>query len=263
MRLALALGCVVALAPSLARADSVHLKGGRVLEGAASVEGDKVAIELESGRVSVPLAEVERIERATPALERAEQRERALAPGDAAGLLKLADFCREHDLLGRERALLERILTIAPEHAEARRRLGFVRTSEGWTTGSALKQQRQRESARAERDEHERELARLELQEKQAELAQRQDTRRAQRQRDRRAESEANEQKAPPPAPPAYPYYPTVGVDTLPRGSYGWGPLPPYYAVPQLTPPARAPDRNYMINGVREPSSYFEGAFRR
>jgi hypothetical protein len=52
-----------------------------------------------------------------------------LKPGDVRGLLELADFCRDHGMPARERELLERVIEHAPDHAQGRARLGYVRTS--------------------------------------------------------------------------------------------------------------------------------------
>lgn len=257
MRVALLLSCVLA-APALpAQADSVHLKGGRVLEGAATLEGDKVQVQLEGGRVSVARSEVERIERATPPMQVAEERERALAKDDLPGLLALANYCREHDLRGKEQTLLTRALALDPEHVEVRRRLGYVRTAEGWVNAEVI-------ARRAERDRTQRALDELELRKRRAELELEQEKLRGKRTRSAESGSNVQTAQAAEDGRPHFPYYaPPYGVLTTPHVVQHWGRPPPYYVAPPTIAPAPASGHNFVINGVREPSSYFEGAFRR
>jgi hypothetical protein len=245
---------------SPARADQIYLEGGRVLEGDATVEGDKVQVLLESGRISLARGEVLRIEETPSALQEARQREAALAPHDVTGLLRLADFCRDHDLPNRERTLLERIVALEPDHAEARRRLGFVREGKLWVdrTEVARREQLERTNTRQ---------ARLELAQKQAalELAEAQ---LARERKEREADRAQTQQRAEPSQARAA-YAPYVGP-------YSWLSPMVFYTgpLPRLTPPRGPPpfsingaqhpaDPSFSIPGVRPPASYFEGAFDR
>lgn len=64
------------------------------------------------------------------------QRQRE-ARGDAlADHLALADWCRNHSLAPQEQAHLWRVLELSPDHSAARSRLGFERTTDGWTTAA-------------------------------------------------------------------------------------------------------------------------------
>lgn len=256
----------LASAVSAARADHILLEGGRVLEGEATVEGDKVDVVLESGRISFSRREVLRIDEATSPLAEARTREAALKPSDVAGLLRLSDFCRDHQLLNKERELLERVVALEPDHPDARRRLGYVREGKVWVDRDELA--RRAELARA-KDRQDRlaiaqkqtdlELAQAKLDNERA-AAQRSAAQLAREQEDRR-----NAQA-----------YAPYGRHSAYAGSYGWYAPPLLYAGPQ--PPMSAPsgppafaipgvrhpsDTTFNINGARSPASYFDGAFRR
>ena len=133
MRRSLAMLLLMMMAPS-ARADRVHLDSGNVIEGKATQRGETVVVEVESGAISLPRASVTKIEKSESAVQRYEARHAQLKPGDVKGLLELADFCRDHGMNGRERELLQQLLEHAPDHAQARARLGYVRSDGGWIT---------------------------------------------------------------------------------------------------------------------------------
>lgn len=251
------------LAISSARADHVYLHEGRVLEGSATIQGDKVVIALESGSITVPLYEVSRIEHSTTPLAEANAREAALKPGDVRALLQLADFCRAHDLLNKERDLLSRIIALAPDHAEARRRLGFVRIDGAWVDRAELSR-REQESRLAHKQ------AQVALEQKEAELRIAQAKLEQERNKTQQQERQRDGVRYDLP----YPSY----------GGYGYGPYGSYgsyggYAlygggrVGHLTPPSGPPafpipgvrspsDMGFNMPGVMPPSHYFDGAFK-
>jgi hypothetical protein len=131
---ALLLGVSLAAAPAVARADRVYLTSGSVIEGKAQRVGEKVTVEMESGTLTLSAGSVQRIERAESDVERVDARLAALAPNDVQGLLLLADYCRDHDMKSREQELLRKVIELSPDHAEARARLGYVRSDGGWIT---------------------------------------------------------------------------------------------------------------------------------
>jgi hypothetical protein len=120
-----------------ARADRVILATGSVLEGKATRVGEKVVVEVEAGRLTLSAGSVARIEPGEAPTEKVDERAQALAPNDVDGLIKLADYCRDHDMHAREQDLLRKVLAVAPDHPEARARLGYVRTETGWVTQDA------------------------------------------------------------------------------------------------------------------------------
>lgn len=262
--------CALLLLASSARGDSIYLHGGRVIEGEASVEGDKVQVAIESGRVTFARSEVERIEKSTSALQEATQREAALRPRDVAGHLQLAEFCRAHDLLGKERELLERILLLDEDHAEARRRLGYVRHGGSWRQRSELAQQdqlaRREERLALEQRETELRLVRAKLYaERDRQARELRDSRaRATLAADERAEREKEAARArreafaqPYPLPYAY-VAPLLYAGRTPPLSPPSG--PPAFPIPGVRHPS---DMSFALPGVRPPSAYFDGAFRR
>jgi hypothetical protein len=222
MRAVVLAGLITALASASAHADRVHLVGGNVIEGRATRQGDRVTIELGSGVISVAASDVARIESTDSEIQQFERRAARLAAGDIRGTLELAQFCRDHDMRDRERELLQRVLKLDPDHAEARARLGYVRPESGgwilrddqmraqgmvqqdgqWMT-PAQRLEIEQARAQTERARHERDQAKAELEAKRVEL-----------QRERAASAEESE----PPAP--------ASSDPLPAmyyGYYGYG----------------------------------------
>jgi len=141
------------------RADEVQLQGGSVIEGRATRDGDSVVIRVESGEIRLSADTVEHIKKSDASDDVAQRRRAALAPRDIRGRLELAAYCREHELRATERAVLEEVIGLEPNHAEARRLLGYVRTEQGWVDRSAQLQH-------AREAEHEEWLARARARER-------------------------------------------------------------------------------------------------
>jgi len=157
------------------RADEVHLRGGAKIEGKAKREGDTVVIRVESGEIRLPADSVEQIRKSESSEEVAERRRAALGPRDVRGRLELAAYCREHELPATERALLQEVLEVEPDHPKARKLLGYERdeTQHGRWIDRSRKLQEARaaeDAARLERQRaHERELARIQAEREQEE----------------------------------------------------------------------------------------------
>lgn len=263
MRAAIVTAVVLWLALPV-RADEVHLASGRVLEGKAEVAGDKVIVAIESGSITLPQSSVARIERTRPPLEQVREREAALARNDVRGLMELADFCRERELRGKERELLQRVVRLEPDHEIARTRLGYERTDKGWALrterlrreeGERMEQRRAELSLERERAALEKQRTELALSEAKLERARAQ--LREQRARESDRTGREREQREQPRAEPLY---------------Y----VAPAYATPLPSMPAPSGQPAFPINGVRspqemgaplpgvrDPRSYFEGAFKR
>jgi len=222
MRAVVLAGLITALASASAHADRVHLVGGSVIEGRATRQGDRVTIELGSGVISVAATEVASIESTDSDVQQFERRAARLAAGDIRGTLDLAQFCRDHDMRDRERELLQHVLRLDPDHAEARARLGYVRQESGawilrddqmraqgmvqqdgqWMT-PAQRLEIEQARAQAERARHESDQAKAELEAKRVEL-----------QRARTASTEESEPSATPSSDP---------VPAMYYGYYGYG----------------------------------------
>jgi hypothetical protein len=130
----LALGCVLCGSVPLVAADDVHLDNGEVIEGRATRTGDKIVIELESGQITLSAESVKRIEKRESSVERYEKAFQKLAPDAVAERMQLADYCRDHGMRDRERTLLQQVIDRSPNHEQARKRLGYVKTPGGWVT---------------------------------------------------------------------------------------------------------------------------------
>jgi hypothetical protein len=264
-----------------ALADKVHLAGGNVVEGKATRKGDKVIVEIESGELTLPAESVERIESSQSDVQTFETRYEKLKPGDIKGLIELANFCRDHDMRGREQQLLQKVIEVLPDHKEARARLGYVQTERGWITrdeqmraqglvlhdGQWITREQllaiERAQAEADTAARQREKAQLELESKRLEL----EKQRASK------DAEATAQNAPQPpfAPsfgygpyPTYAAYPTYAPYTTytPYGTYPPSRtiIPPGCADPRCShraPTYGSPHRSFPIAGVRDPFDYF------
>jgi len=75
------------------------------------------------------------------------RRIRGRYPLTADGQLMLANWCRDRGLRERERAHLAQVVELAPDHAEARRRLGFRRVGLDWISVGELQQAAARQLA--------------------------------------------------------------------------------------------------------------------
>jgi hypothetical protein len=258
-----------ALLASSASADRVHLKGGAVLDGKVSEAGDKVVVQVESGTLSFRADEIERIDRGPSQLERFEDQLAKVRPGDVAALLKLADFCRDRELRAREREVLRKVIETEPDHAEARARLGYVRSEAGWVTRD---EQRRNEGLVQYQGQWVTRAQKLELERLEAE------TKTARLQRDkvelelrvREVELEAKKTEAERPARHES-ARDTAEVNYVP---FGYGPyFMPAAPCPRgaCVAPARKPpgapfingarhpsDTGFSLPGVRDPKSYFE-----
>jgi len=116
---ALLIACALILVVAIsapARADVVHLKGGRQLVGRVVEDGDPVRIEVSGGVLSLPRWRVERVERAELPEATYERERAALARGDVDTALALAATARELHRPADEGALLELAADWAPEN---------------------------------------------------------------------------------------------------------------------------------------------------
>jgi hypothetical protein len=121
-------------------ADTVFLKDGRTLEGTVSHRDGKVVVTLKKGMEV--LLEPEEVERVVPgeSLRDAFEHKRAdLVPGDPEPRYVLAQWCKENGLAGEARALLEEVIRLDPDHAQARRDLGYVRDGGQWVLEEELR----------------------------------------------------------------------------------------------------------------------------
>lgn len=272
MRPALRYGILCAALSALsgpAQADDVHLSGGNVIEGKVVRDQNRVTIEVESGKITLSADSVERIDRRESAVEHFERAHAALKSDDVKGRMALADYCRDHDMRSREREVLQEVIERAPDHADARARLGYVKSDGTWITreahyraqgmvqvdgqwvtqDKALELARLHEQARAAQRERERTEAQLEAE------------RLAVRQRELELEQKrlANERAASTPyiAPPIYGGYYYGGGACAPgercRGARTWPTPAPTFPINGVRDPR---DTSFPLNGVRDPHEF-------
>lgn len=120
-------------AGDLARGDVVRLRGGGELEGEVSERGDRLVVLIREGMEVLldPEDVLEVVSRPNPR-QLLEQRRRLLKPYDISGLYELSLKALEGGLQSEGLGLLERVLEINSNHAEARALLGHVRVGDSW-----------------------------------------------------------------------------------------------------------------------------------
>jgi hypothetical protein len=134
-------GLTVAVAWSLApmvRAEIFHLGNGGEVRGEI-VNPDEtprshyIVKTAQGGKISLPADQVEKVDKQS-AKEIEYDRLAAVAPDTVKGQWELAEFCHENHLYSQRTKHLERIIKLDPEHAEARRALGYSKVKGHWTT---------------------------------------------------------------------------------------------------------------------------------
>jgi len=125
---------VAASAAAAARADIINLTNGNRLEGRATVEGDRVKVQMGQGWLFLRKEAVASIEKKDTPLDVFDRKYAALAPKDVPGRLQLAGWCREQELVEQNRKLLNEVLALDPDNAEARRLSGHVQHKGQWVT---------------------------------------------------------------------------------------------------------------------------------
>lgn len=135
MRRLLMIAVTAALAPGVARADVVVLKGGGRIEGEiVEQRADSVVIDVSAGRVTLPRTRVERLVVGRSALAEFRARAARLASGDVAGWLALAAWARENDIETQSRSAYDHVLAVDPGNTAAHRAVGHVFADGRWLT---------------------------------------------------------------------------------------------------------------------------------
>jgi hypothetical protein len=135
-RIAVALvPAALAFAAARAPADEILLKNGRTLEGKATEVGENVIFERAGIRMEIRKDEVKEIRRTPTAKEqyaaKAAELDAAAKP-DAEARHRLGLWCETKGLKDEARAEQEKAVKLDPEHAGARRALGFVKVDGAW-----------------------------------------------------------------------------------------------------------------------------------
>ncbi len=124
------LAAFVSASPSWA--DIVHLADGGALEGTVRRDGDEVVVRVDGGELRLPASDVLRVEVSEAPIE-ALNRRRASFPAGAPGpRVEAARWAAARGLHAEARGLWREVLSLAPDHAEARAALGFERREGRW-----------------------------------------------------------------------------------------------------------------------------------
>jgi hypothetical protein len=123
------------LVPALALADEVFLAGagsisGRIVEQTETM----VKVDIGGGIMGVPMSRVERIVKGRTPLDDYDERAAKLGPQDAAGWRSLGRWASQQGLSEQAGQAYEKVLAIAPDDAEARQAMGYVRLEGRWVT---------------------------------------------------------------------------------------------------------------------------------
>lgn len=136
MQRSIAIAVLLTASVTPACADVVRLQGGRLVGEVSDpeTEGDQsVTLTLPHGRVVLPERSVRRIDRESPA--EAEHRRRAPTVSDTADAQQAFGlWCRANGLATEARDCFRRVIDLDPDHAEARRMLGYEWIAGVWMT---------------------------------------------------------------------------------------------------------------------------------
>lgn len=162
MRVLLTLGVLAGMSLSTT-ADEVVLRNGAVFEGIVTETGDRVVVKMAVGTMSFKKIDVASVRKTEDALSVYEKRAAEAATAEAR--YELGTWARERGLARQAEAQFEKAIDQDPEHAGARRALGyekhegkwvrfddlmlskgFVKVGNGWQPKEAVEAQKERES---------------------------------------------------------------------------------------------------------------------
>jgi len=130
---------LLALLAGPALADMVYKKDGRSVEGTIIEDtAAHVIVQTKFGPITIPRADVLRIEKGESAVDQFRDRWEAVDKDDALALMDLADWCLENRLSRESRKVYRRVIQVEPENETARRALGFVLVDGTWITKQEL-----------------------------------------------------------------------------------------------------------------------------
>jgi len=116
-------------------ADEVHLNDGSIIIGRVEERGDEILVTRGGNSARYPRAMVRKIVYAPLPEEIFESRKAELKEGDAAGRAELARWCSREKLKAEAAKMWRAVIAIDPDHAEARKALGYTKLEDGrWAT---------------------------------------------------------------------------------------------------------------------------------
>lgn len=153
---AVCLGAVFATGTA-SRGDIFHIKDGEDIEVEILADGgDYYQVRTKFGVVDIAKDWIETIEE-RPSPWRLYEKKRTACPETADAHYKLATWCDRRGLIAEYLAELEAVLKLDPDHAKARRRLGYVLKDGAWARKASPKKPdpSELEARRREREEEE------------------------------------------------------------------------------------------------------------
>jgi len=121
------------LVAATASSDEILLRsGGRVSGVIVERTRDAIVVETGPGRVTLPMALVEKVVEGRSALEAYQERAAALEPSDVEGWGALARWAADRELLTQSREAWQRVLAADPSRPEANAALGRVEVDGSW-----------------------------------------------------------------------------------------------------------------------------------
>ena len=126
-------------ASSAARADVVHLKDGRKLEGSVIHEGETLIVRHALGSAHVHMSDVLKVEETADRWDELERLRKQLAAGDADDRYRFAVWARSHGFPQEAKRAFLSVLRLDLDHPGARGALGYVQHEGRWITRADLK----------------------------------------------------------------------------------------------------------------------------
>jgi len=123
--------------PAWGFGDRIVLNDGRTFEGIVTQADGKVFVEMAYGTISFPASEIHSIERMPTPSERLESQLSRIDRADADAVFELAVWAQGVGLSTRGRRLLQDVIALNGDHAEARRLLGQIKADGKWIAVAA------------------------------------------------------------------------------------------------------------------------------
>lgn len=127
----------VLAASSSAWADEVVLRNGAVFSGSVREEGDRVIVQLDIGTMTFKKIDVRTIIKSEDPLKEFDRKLKAAEGAQAH--YDVAMWARERGLSAKSNEVLKKVIELDPDHADARKALGFEKIEGSWLEGDELK----------------------------------------------------------------------------------------------------------------------------
>ncbi len=125
---------LVAFYSAFTEADTVVLNNGGKIEGIVTEEGDWYLVEMDAGTARIRRSEVATVLDRKTTLEEYREKAAKLAENDAQGHYQLGMWCKSIGLARCARLEFRKTIVANPDHAEARKELGYVKHEGAWMT---------------------------------------------------------------------------------------------------------------------------------